>query len=178
MKTDGAVAVGGVAISARRRPRRSQRIVGCAEVDQGARAGARAGRRGQKGGAAAGAGEEGVLRCLLGRSPLLSRSSISRGNARREAPRRAHDAAAMASGWRPLDDIDAGRRRGATRGSTTPSPRPRNYKLLRNLPLVFPVVAQDPRKAEEPCQSVVRRVPNHRRRVGPLAPGSRRLVFG
>ena len=71
----------------------------------------------------------------------------------------------------------SGRRRGATRGSTTPSPRPRNYKLLRNLPLVFPVVPQDAPETKQPGKRVVRRVPDHRRRVRPLAPGRRRLVF-
>ena len=55
----------------------------------------------------------------------------------------------MASGWRPLDDIDAGHRHEAL---LTPSPRPRNnYELLRRFPdVLFPVVAQDPREAEEP----------------------------
>ena len=60
----------------------------------------------------------------------------------------------------------------------TPSPRPLNYELLRRFPhVLFPVVAQDPREAEEPGQRVVRRVPDHRRRVGPLAPGRRGLVL-
>ena len=58
--------------------------------------------------------------------------------------KRAHDAAAMASGWRPLDDIDAGH---ASRSAT----HTYNYKLLRRFPhILFPVVAQDPREAEEP----------------------------
>ena len=53
-----------------------------------------------------------------------------------------------------------------------------NYKLLRRFPdVLFPVVAQDPREAEEARERVVRRVANHRRRVGPLAPAGCGLVL-
>ena len=53
-----------------------------------------------------------------------------------------------------------------------------NYKLLRRFPdVLFPVVAQDPREAEEPGERVVRRVADHRRRVRPLAPAGCRLVL-
>ena len=65
----------------------------------------------------------------------------------------------------------------ATSISSSPSTR-RNYKLLRRFPdILFPVVAQDPPETKQPGKRVVRGVPDHRRRVRPLAPGRRRLVF-